>query len=106
VVARIDPALLARVHGYTVTHMFQGPVRVLNAHPGAPQPPPPYHPDGRWQLDGAAYNLGPGEVAAGRDGPLRWEVLAVDASGRMKVRVELAGNRRPEPSHPVLRKAS
>ena len=89
VVARVDPGLLPRINGYTVTGQFRGPVRVLNAHPGAPQPPPPQHPDGRWQLDGAAYNLGAGEVAAGQDGPLHWEVLEVDASGRMKVRVRL-----------------
>ena len=98
VVARVDPGLLAKIKGYQVTGMFRGPVRVVNAHPGAAQPPPPYHPDGRWQLDGAAYNLGRGEVPAGRDGGLRWEVLAVDASGRMKVRVTLAARRsRPHP---------
>jgi hypothetical protein len=91
VVARVDPSLLARVDGYTVTRQFRGPVRVLNAHPGTAEPPVPRYPWGRWQLDGAAFNLGQGEVAAGRDGPLSWEVLAVDASGRMKVRVKLAG---------------
>jgi len=91
VVARVDPGLLARIKGYQVTGMFRGPVRVLNAHPGLAEPPVPRYPWGRWQLDAAAFNLGPGEVAAGHDGPLRWEVLAVDASGRMKVRVRLAG---------------
>ena len=91
VAARVDPARLVRVDGNKVTRQFMGPVRVLNAHPGARQPPPPYHPDGRWQLDGAAFNLGPGEVAEGKDGPLRWKVLAVDASGRMKVQVRLGG---------------
>jgi hypothetical protein len=91
VVARIDPALLARVDDdLQVTRAFLGPVRVLDAHPGAPEPPLPRHPAGRWQLDGAAYNLGPGEVGAGRDGALRWEVLAVDEAGRMKVRVVLS----------------
>ena len=82
VVARVDPQL-------NRPGQFLGPVRVLNAHPGTPQPPLPRHPSGRWQLDGAAFNLGPGEVAAGQDGPLRWEVLATDAAGRMKVRVTL-----------------
>jgi hypothetical protein len=91
VVAAVDPGHLAKVVGYQVTHQFQGPVRVLNAHPGAAEPPVPRYPWGRWQLDAAAFNLGPGEVASGRDGPLSWEVLAVDASGRMKVRVTLAG---------------
>ena len=93
VVAQVDPARLARVNGTTVTRQFQGPVRVLNAHPGMKEPPVPRYPWGRWQLDAAAFNLGPGEVAAGHDGPLRWEVLAVDASGRMKVRVRMAGKR-------------
>ena len=91
VVARVDPANLARVNGTAVSRQFRGPVRVLNAHPGMAEPPVPRYPWGRWQLDAAAFNLGPGEVAAGQDGPLRWEVLAVDASGRMKVRVGLAG---------------
>ena len=90
VVARVDPSLLARVDArLQVTRAFRGPVRVLNAHPGTPEPPLPRHPAGRWQLDGAAYNLGPGEVAAGQDGPLRWEVLEVDGAGRMRVRVDL-----------------
>ncbi|MDR3673599.1 MAG: carboxypeptidase-like regulatory domain-containing protein [Holophaga sp.] len=93
VVARVDPGRMAQVRGTTVTHMFQGPVRVLNAHPEIKEPPVPRYPWGRWQLDGAAYNLGAGEVAAGRDGPLSWEVLAVDASGRMKVRVSLAASK-------------
>ena len=91
VVARVDPSRLAVVNGYEVSRLFRGPVRVVNAHPGAAQPPPPFYPWGRWQLDGAAFNLGPGEVAEGGDGPLRWKVLAVDASGRMKVRVRLGG---------------
>ncbi|MDR3671376.1 MAG: hypothetical protein P4L36_11040, partial [Holophaga sp.] len=86
-----DPSPLAKVRGFTVTHMFEGPVRVITAPRGAKLPPQPLYPWGRWLLDGAAYNLGPGEVPAGRDGPLRWQVLAVDASGRMKVRVTLAG---------------
>jgi hypothetical protein len=90
VVARVDPALLARVDAHLqVTRAFLGPVRVINAHPGSPEPPLPRYPAGRWQLDGAAFNLGPGEVAAGRDGPLQWEVLATDPAGRMKVRVML-----------------
>jgi hypothetical protein len=65
-------------------------VRVIDAHPGSPEPPRPRYPCGRWELDDAAFNLGPGEKAAGHDGPLRWEVLAVDALGRMRVRVSTA----------------
>jgi hypothetical protein len=82
VVARVDPALNA-------AGKFLGPVHVLQAHPDSPQPPQPRDPCGRWHLDSAAYNLGQGEVAAGVDGPLSWEVLEVDPSGRMKVRVRL-----------------
>jgi hypothetical protein len=82
IVARVSPFLLSK-------GTPRGPVRVLDAHPGTPEPPRPRYPDGRWQLDDAAFNLGPGEVAAGQDGPLSWEVLATDASGRMKVRVSL-----------------
>jgi hypothetical protein len=90
VVARVDPALLARVDAHLqVNRQFLGPVRVQNAHPGTPEPPLPRHPAGRWQLDGAAYNLGPGEVGKGQDGPLAWEVLAVDPAGRMRIRVTL-----------------
>ena len=84
VVARVDPAL-------NRAGQFLGPVRVLRAHPDSPEPPLPRHPCHRWELDSAAFNLGPGEVAAGRDGPLRWEVLEVDPAGRMRVRVSLAG---------------
>jgi hypothetical protein len=83
IVARVTPALLSRGEP-------RGPVRVIDAHPGTLEPPKPRYPGGRWQLDDAAFNLGPGEVPAGKDGPLRWEVLEVDPSGRMKVRVALA----------------
>ena len=82
VVARVDPAR-------NIAGRFLGPVRVLDAHPGSPEPPRPRYPAGRWQLDDAAFNLGEGEVAAGRDGPLDWAVLAVDPAGRMRVRVAL-----------------
>lgn len=82
VVARIDPSLLA-------TGDPRGPVRVVDAHPGTPEPPKPRFPCGRWELDDAAFNLGPGENPKGRSGPLAWEVLETDAAGRMRVRVTL-----------------
>ena len=82
VVSHIDPALLSEGEP-------RGAVRVLDAHPGTPEPPSPRLPCGRWELDDAAYNLGQGENPKGMDGPLSWEVLAVDASGRMKVSVKL-----------------
>jgi len=78
VVARVDPGLLTRGEP-------RGPVRVLDAHPGTPEPSEPRYPGGRWQLDDAAF--GPG--GTGRDGPLRWEVLEADASGRLRIRVSL-----------------
>lgn len=83
VVARIDPALL------TLDGDSKGPVRVMDAHPGTPEPPQPRFPCERWQLDDAAFNQGTGQVAQGADGPLRWEVLEADAAGRMKVRIQL-----------------
>jgi hypothetical protein len=64
-------------------------VRVVDAHPGTPQPPKPRLPIHLWELDDAAFNLGPGENPKGRSGPLAWEVLETDASGRMRVRVTL-----------------
>jgi hypothetical protein len=82
VVALIDPSLLT--HGQP-----KGPVRVVDAHPGTPQPPKPRLPLRLWELDDAAFNLGPGENPKGQSGPLSWEVLETDASGRMKVRVRL-----------------
>ena len=82
VVALIDPSLLT--HGQP-----RGPVRVVDAHPGTLEPPKPRLPLGLWQLDDAAFNLGPGENPKGRSGPLAWEVLETDAAGRMKVRVWL-----------------
>ncbi len=82
VVARIDPSKLSRDDP-------RGPVHVLDAHPGSPEPPPPRFPCRRWELDDAAFNLGEGEVDAGEDGPLAWGILAVDAEGRMKVRLRL-----------------
>lgn len=82
VVALIDPALLS--YGDP-----QGPVRVVDAHPGTPEPPKPRLPLGLWELDDAAFNLGPGENPRGRSGPLSWEVLETDAAGRMRVRVTL-----------------
>ena len=84
VVARVDPAR-------NRAGSFLGPVRVVDAHPGTPEPPRPRYPAGRWQLDDAAFRLGPGEVAAGADGPLTWTVLAEDPAGRLRVRVSLAG---------------
>lgn len=66
-----------------------GPVRVIDAHPDTLEPPQPRFPCDRWELDDAAFNMGPGEVSKGSDGPLSWEVLALDACGRMKVRVQL-----------------
>ncbi len=83
VVARIDPSLLT--HGDP-----KGPVRVVDAHPGSALPPKPRLPNRLWELDDAAFNLGPGEVPKGRSGPLAWEVLETDGSGRMRVRVSLA----------------
>jgi hypothetical protein len=85
VVALIDPSLLS--HGDP-----RGPVRVVDAHPSSPEPPKPRFPCRMWELDDAAFNLGPGENPKGRSGPLSWEVLEVEASGRMRVRVTL--NRR------------
>ncbi len=82
IVARIDPSLLSPDDP-------KGPVRVVDAHPGSPEPPKPRFPCGRWELDDAAFNLGPGENPKGRSGPLSWEVLETDASGRMRVRVAL-----------------
>ncbi len=82
VVARIDPSLLS--YGDP-----KGPVRVVDAHPGSPEPPKPRFPCRMWELDDAAFNLGSGETAKGRSGPLSWEVLDTDASGRMRVKVTL-----------------
>ncbi len=79
-VALIDPSLLT--HGEP-----KGPVRVVDAHPNTPQPPKPRLPLRLWELDDAAFNLGPGENPKGRSGPLSWEVLETDPSGRMRVRV-------------------
>jgi len=83
VVACIDPRQLTR-HGTP-----KGPVRVVDAHPGTAQPPTPRLPLRLWELDDAAFNLGPGENPKGRRGPLSWEVLETDARGRMRVRVRL-----------------
>ena len=80
--ARIDPSLLSPDDP-------RGPVRVVDAHPGSPEPPKPRFPCGRWELDDAAFNLGPGENPRGRSGPLSWEVLETNPSGRMRVRVLL-----------------
>lgn len=81
-VARIDPSKLSRDDP-------KGPVRVIDAHPGSPEPPQPRFPCQRWELDDAAFNLGEGEIDAGEDGPLAWGILAEDAEGRLKVRVRL-----------------
>ena len=81
VVAQVDPSLLS----YGEPH---GPVRVMDAHPDSAEPPKPRFPCRRWELDDAAFNLGPGEVPQGHRGPLSWEVLETDASGRMRVRVQ------------------
>ena len=82
VVALVDPSLLT--YGDP-----KGPVRGVDAHPDSPAPPMPRLPLGLWELDDAAFNLGPGEQPKGRSGPLSWEVLEADASGRMRVRVKL-----------------
>jgi len=85
VVALIDPTKLTRGEP-------RGPVRVIDAHPGTTEPAKPRFPGGRWQLEDAAFGLGPGDVSVGQDGPLRWQVLEVDAEGCVKLRIEL---RRP-----------
>ncbi|HEX7553033.1 MAG TPA: hypothetical protein VF378_05730 [Geothrix sp.] len=82
VVATIDPSRLS--YGNP-----RGPVRVVDAHPHSPEPPKPRLPLHLWELDDAAFNLGPGENPKGRSGPLSWEVLETDASGRLRVRVNL-----------------
>jgi len=82
-VALVDPGLLTS-HGDP-----RGPVRVVDAHPHSPEPPKPRLPLHLWELDDAAFSLGPGENPQGRSGPLSWEVLETDASGRMRVRVSL-----------------
>lgn len=82
VVARVDPGLLTRGEP-------RGPVRVLDAHPGTKEPEKPRYPGRRWELDDAAFNLGPGENPAGEDGPLSWRVLEADPSGRLRVRIEV-----------------
>ncbi|HJW09241.1 MAG TPA: hypothetical protein VJ483_06370, partial [Holophagaceae bacterium] len=69
----------------------EGPVRVMDAHPGTEEPAPPRFPCQRYELDDAAYNLGGDENPMGGDGAFRWTVLETDAAGRMKVRVELRG---------------
>lgn len=84
IVAHVNPDLISAEDDP------QGPERVLDAHPGTPEPPAPRFPCGRWELDDAAFNLGPGENSKGVDGPLHFEVLATDASGRMEVRIRLA----------------
>jgi hypothetical protein len=81
-VATIDPGRLS--YGNP-----KGPVRVVDAHPHSPEPPKPRLPLHLWELDDAAFNLGPGENPHGRSGPLSWEVLETDASGRMRVRIML-----------------
>jgi hypothetical protein len=82
VVALIDPSLLT--YGDP-----KGPVRVVDAHLHTPEPPKPRLPLHLWELDDAAFNLGPGENPKGRSGPLAWDVVEIDASGRMRVRVAL-----------------
>ncbi len=82
IVARVDPGLLSPDDP-------RGPVRVIDAHPGTPEPPQPRFPCGRFELDDAAFNLGPGEIDAGEDGPLAWAIVAQDTEGRLKVRLRL-----------------
>ncbi|HTL99119.1 MAG TPA: carboxypeptidase-like regulatory domain-containing protein [Holophagaceae bacterium] len=84
VVAHVDPDLIS-VEGDP-----QGPERVLDAHPHTPEPPAPRFPCGRYELDDAAFDLGPGENPRGSDGPLSFQVLDTDPDGRMEVRIELA----------------
>ncbi|HET6331552.1 MAG TPA: carboxypeptidase-like regulatory domain-containing protein [Holophagaceae bacterium] len=84
IVAHVDPDLIS------VEDEPQGPERVLDAHPGTPEPPAPRFPCGRYELDDAAFNLGRGENPRGADGPLHFEVIATDASGRMEVRIQMA----------------
>jgi hypothetical protein len=81
VVAQVDPSLLSEGEP-------RGPVQVVDAHPHSPEPPKPRFPCRTWELDDAAFNLGPGENPRGRSGPLSWEVLETDASGRLRVRVQ------------------
>jgi hypothetical protein len=83
IVAHIDPKLL------TTDGKSKGPVHVIDAHPGTSEPPEPRFRCERWELDDAAFNWGTGENPKGSDGPLSWEVLAVEVAGSMKVKVKL-----------------
>lgn len=78
IVSRVDPSLLSQDEP-------KGAVRVIDAHPGSPEPGAPRFPCGRWQLDDAAYAVG----EKGQDGALTWEVLAEDEAGRMQVRIKV-----------------
>jgi hypothetical protein len=82
VVAQVDPSLLS--YGEP-----KGPVRVVDAHPGSPEPPKPRFPCRRWELDDAAFNLGKGEISKGSDGLVSWEVISVDSFGSMRIQVKL-----------------
>lgn len=94
IVAHVDPDLIS------VEDEPQGPERVIDAHPRSPEPPQPRFPCGRWELDDAAFNLGPGENPRGREGRLAFEVLATDASGRMEVRITLSAPKARKPRRP------
>ena len=86
IVEHIDPDLLIETSDASES---RGPVRIVDAHPHSPEPPQPRFPCGRWELDDAAFNLGEGEVAKGSDGPLSWEVVAVDSFGSLRIQVKL-----------------
>lgn len=94
IVAHVNPDLISEDDDP------QGPERVLDAHPGTLEPPAPRFPCGRYELDDAAFNLGPGENPKGTDGPLHVEVRATDATGRMEVRIQMA----PPKTRPRRRK--
>ncbi len=83
VVAYVDPSRLS------TDGASKGPVRVVDAHPGTKEPAKPRYPGKRWQLDDAAFNVGPREIPAGQDGPLRWRVLEADGGGRLRLRLAL-----------------
>lgn len=82
VVAHVDPSRLSEDEPL-------GAVHIVDAHPDTTEPAAPRFPCGRWQLDDAAFSLGVGGQPHGSDGPLSWDVLEEDASGRMKVTLRL-----------------
>jgi M6 family metalloprotease-like protein len=81
VISRIDPALAG-------SFQLRGPVRVVDAHPGSPEPPY-LHFKHDYDLDDAAFDLGEGEAPAHEGDGVKIQLLEARPDGSYRLAIDV-----------------